>query len=167
MARYDTDPTDEGGNWIDAPRARTPGRAASRPAADLAGEPPYLRRELADRGLRGLPGEPRGTSLGEDLHLLHGHPFWPSRELPRPDYTGRGPRGWRRSDQRILEDVCETLTRHPEIDASDIEVRVEEGEVTLSGTTDDRYTKRLAEHVAELISGVHDVHNRITVRRTR
>ena len=79
-------------------------------------------------------------------------------------YTGRGPRGYRRSDDRITEEINEELTRHPDIDASEIEVDVENGEVTLSGTVDDRQAKRLAEDIAERCSGVSDVHNRIRVK---
>jgi hypothetical protein len=60
--------------------------------------------------------------------------------------------------------VNEELTRHPEIDASDIEVRVENTEVTLTGTVEDRHTKRLAEDLAERVSGVTEVHNQIRVK---
>jgi osmotically-inducible protein OsmY len=42
-----------------------------------------------------------------------------------------------------------------------MDVRVESGEVTLEGTVDDRWEKRLAEDVAEAVPGVRDVHNRL------
>jgi hypothetical protein len=61
--------------------------------------------------------------------------------------------------------VNEALARHPEIDASEIEVRVASGEVTLTGTAEDRHAKRLAEDIAEGISGVVDVRNEIKVHR--
>lgn len=80
-------------------------------------------------------------------------------------HVGRGPKGWKRSDDRIREDVNEQLERHPQIDASDIEVRVEDGEVMLSGHVPDRRTKRLAEDVVENVSGVRDVQNQIRVKR--
>jgi len=79
-------------------------------------------------------------------------------------FTGRGPKGFQRSDDRIREDVCERLTEHPEVDATDIEVKVSNGEVTLSGTIEDRQTKRMAEQVAENVFGVKDVHNQVRVR---
>jgi hypothetical protein len=75
------------------------------------------------------------------------------------DYSGRGPKGYRRSDERIREDVCERLTEHPGIDASDIEVEVKEREVTLNGNVPDRRMKRLAEDIAESVGGVVDIHN--------
>lgn len=72
---------------------------------------------------------------------------------------GNGPRGYVRSDQRIFEDVCEALTRDAAVDASEVEVKVETGVVTLSGTIADRPMKKRAGHVTELISGVRDVQN--------
>jgi hypothetical protein len=76
-------------------------------------------------------------------------------------YEGLGPRGYRRSDANIEEDVCDLLTQHGQVDASDIEVKVENGEVTLTGMVNDRRSKRLAEDLAESISGVVDVHNHL------
>lgn len=80
-------------------------------------------------------------------------------------HQGRGPKGWKRADDRIKEDINEQLSRHPHLDASEIEVMVEQGEVTLSGTVDDRYAKRMAEDVAEQVYGVTDVQNQIRVSR--
>jgi hypothetical protein len=78
-------------------------------------------------------------------------------------FTGRGPRNYKRSDERIEEDVCERLTENAELDASDITVQVENGEVTLSGTVEHRYFKKLAENIVESVSGVTDVHNQIRI----
>lgn len=78
-------------------------------------------------------------------------------------YRGLGPRGYRRSDQRIREDVCDALTDDAQLDASDLEVEVKDGEVTLSGTVASRSDKRHAESVAEMITGVKDVYNHLRV----
>jgi hypothetical protein len=80
-------------------------------------------------------------------------------------HRGRGPRGYQRSDERIHEEVCDRLAAHGEVDASDIEVKVESGEVTLTGNVPDRHTKRLAERVAESVRGVVDVHNQIRLAK--
>ena len=56
-----------------------------------------------------------------------------------------------------------SLTDTPDLDATDIDVAVEDGEVTLSGTVDDRDARWLAEDLAEAISGVRAVHNRLRV----
>ena len=84
--------------------------------------------------------------------------------LQRGQFAGRGPKGYKRGDDRIREDVNEELTRHPDIDATEIEVKVENGEVTLTGIVDERRTKRLAEDLAERCSGVREVHNQLRVQ---
>ncbi|HZS09984.1 MAG TPA: BON domain-containing protein [Blastocatellia bacterium] len=78
-------------------------------------------------------------------------------------HTGRGPKGYQRSDERIREDVNDRLSDHPYLDASEIEVAVSNGEVTLTGTVDQRWAKRTAEDIAENVSGVKDVHNNLKV----
>ena len=78
-------------------------------------------------------------------------------------YAGRGPKGYRRSDERIHEDICERLTEHPSIDASDIEVSVHDGDVTLSGRVESRAIKHLTEAMTETVSGVKEVHNHLRV----
>lgn len=97
-----------------------------------------------------------------------------SRERYRPSFddsahsrsfSGRGPKGFKRSDERIKEEVCELLTRHHAIDAEDIEVEVKEGEVTLTGSVPDRRMKHLAEDCAERALGVTDIMNNIRVKR--
>lgn len=79
-------------------------------------------------------------------------------------YRGRGPRGYKRSDERIKEDVNDRLSDDPYIDASDVEVAVTSCEVTLTGTVDDRDAKRRAEYIAERVSGVSNVENRLRLR---
>jgi hypothetical protein len=81
-------------------------------------------------------------------------------------HRGRGPRGYTRSDERIREDVSDRLADNPILDASDIEVMVSGGEVTLSGSVDSRYSKRLAEDLADEVSGVNHVQNNLRVRQT-
>ncbi len=81
----------------------------------------------------------------------------------RGRYSGMGPKGYKRSDERIKEDVSDRLMEHPDLDASDIEVKVSKGEVTLSGTVASRWAKRLAEDLAEACSGVREVMNQLRV----
>lgn len=81
-------------------------------------------------------------------------------------HSGKGPKGYRRSDDRILEDINESLTRHPEIDASEVKVEVKNSVVTLSGTIESRQMKRLAEDCAEEVSGVEDVNNELRIDAT-
>jgi BON domain len=78
---------------------------------------------------------------------------------------GRGPRGYLRADARILEDVCETIARSG-ANAENVDVSVRDGEVTLSGTVDDRRQKYILEDLAESVFGVREVHNRIRMSQS-
>ena len=91
---------------------------------------------------------------------------WSSTEgwrTPGP-HAGRGPRGYQRSDERIRDEIHERLTAHGLIDATDVECRVVNGEVTLTGFVDSRAAKRAAEDIAEDLYGVREVHNQLRVR---
>ena len=79
-------------------------------------------------------------------------------------HSGRGPQGYQRSDARIEEDICEHLTHHGMLDATGIQVQVENGQVTLTGTVESRQAKRLAEDILDGISGVKDIHNQLRVQ---
>lgn len=81
------------------------------------------------------------------------------------DYAGFGPRGYKRSDARIEEELCELLARDHYIDASDIVVAVENGVVKLSGTVNQREDRVEAEMLAESVIGVEDIQNDISVRK--
>lgn len=78
-------------------------------------------------------------------------------------HRGKGPKGYKRSDERIKEDVCDRLCDHPMIDASNIDIKVEGSEVILTGTVENREDKRRAEDLAESISGVSNVQNQLRV----
>jgi len=78
-------------------------------------------------------------------------------------HRGRGPKGYQRSDERIREDVNDRLTDDPHVDASDIEVAVQNREVTLSGTVHSRFERRHAEDIAESVTGVVHVQNNLRV----
>ena len=79
--------------------------------------------------------------------------------------AGRGPKNYRRSDERVREEINDRLTEDDYVDASDIEVSVEDGVITLSGTVSSLLQKRRAAYIAERVSGTHDVLNEIRVRR--
>jgi hypothetical protein len=78
-------------------------------------------------------------------------------------YTGRGPKGYKRSDQQIIEEACQRLERDGEVDASEIEVTAEDGVIRLRGTVPDRRTKRRAEECVESVYGAQDVMNELRV----
>ncbi|PYQ29409.1 MAG: hypothetical protein DMF56_10595 [Acidobacteria bacterium] len=99
---------------------------------------------------RGWSGGGRAEDVVRDVHPR------------RISFRGRGPKNWN-MDERIREAINDWLTDHDAVDATDVEVEVANGEVTLNGTVNSRYEKRLAEDVAMRCRGVHDVHNRLTI----
>jgi len=76
---------------------------------------------------------------------------------------GRGPKGFKRSDERIAEEVCERIARST-INAENVEVKVKDGEVTLVGFVEARYDKRNLEDLADDVFGVTEVHNQLRVQ---
>ena len=79
---------------------------------------------------------------------------------------GKGPKNYTRSDERIREDVCERLA-DAALDASDIDVKVTDGEVLLEGTVPDRWTERAAQDVACRVRGVKHCDNQLRVEGRR
>jgi hypothetical protein len=98
-----------------------------------------------------------------------GRPFREARDYVSREWvttgphSGRGPRNYQRSDERIREDLCERFTQHSYLDPSDIDIRVQNGQVTLDGSVSDRWAKRTAEDIAENVTGVTEVQNRLRI----
>ena len=90
-----------------------------------------------------------------------------SREIRRGTHAGKGPKGYHRSDERIHDDASDALYRCYEVDATEIEVDVKEGIVSLKGSVESRLSKKIAEMTIENLPGVLDVLNELSiVRRT-
>jgi hypothetical protein len=87
----------------------------------------------------------------------------PSRQTSG-EHRGKGPRSYKRTDDRILEEINERMCDNPYLDASDVEVTVSDGDVILTGHVEDRDAKRLAEDIGEEVTGVQNVENRLHVR---
>ena len=123
---------------------------------------------LQGGGMEGYPERGRG---GGAFGGGQGYPSADERHVSGQDrqqrydrFRGHGPKGYRRSDERIHEDVCEALSRDPYLDASSMDVKVEDGIVTLEGEASSRQMKHRAENCADACSGVKDVENRLKVR---
>jgi hypothetical protein len=86
-------------------------------------------------------------------------------EASHENHFGKGPKGYQRSDMRIKDEACEILTRDWELDASDIEVDVEDRCLILRGEVASRDDKRLAEALVEDISGIDDVQNQLKIKK--
>lgn len=82
-------------------------------------------------------------------------------------FSGKGPKNYTRSDDRIRDDINDRLTDDPDLDASEIEVKVSNCDVILSGTVDSREDKRRAEDLADSVSGVRNVQNNLRIQAQR
>lgn len=89
----------------------------------------------------------------------------PERRKPGGSHSGQVPQFHRRSDDKIREEIWELLTNSADLDASEVELHVESGEVTLTGTVDSRDARWLAEDLVTSVSGVREVNNRLKVAR--
>lgn len=87
---------------------------------------------------------------------------FPEVEFEGP-FSGVGPRGYRRSDERILDEVADRLAHNGEVDARDVRLKVDGGEVRLEGWVESRPLKFLVEDLAASVRGVIDVDNRLRV----
>ena len=64
-------------------------------------------------------------------------------------------------DERIRKNVADRMVDDTDLDASDIEVGVDDGAVTLSGSVDSLWDKRRAEDIARSVPGVRSVNNKL------
>jgi osmotically-inducible protein OsmY len=174
-----------GGYYSEPYRSRRSGRYYNEPYGDYdyeryeygaSSREPYYRRDYEggyrepySRGQRRRGGEDRGflERAGDEIKSWFGDEEAERRrrmdEMRRGSKAGRGPRGYQRSDERIREDVNDRLTEDWYVDASDIEVSVNNGTVMLSGRVDSRDEKRRAEDIVESVTGVKDVSNQLSV----
>jgi len=118
-----------------------------------SGEHPRHHWEYWNEPYEGLGGLGWYEGLAEALHRGEG------------PHAGKGPRNYQRTDDRIEEDINERLTRNAMIDATDVEVTVRDGEVTLRGQVNTRQAKWVAEAIAESVFGVKEITNQIKVRK--
>lgn len=139
-------------HWMDTVQSNQPGL---RVAGESAGGSPS----------GGGVFSPSSYGGGAEYYSVTGMYENPLLEEKHQPHKGKGPKGYKRSDDRIHDEVCERLTHHPLIDASTMDVHVEGGEVTLSGEVTDRRMKHMAEDVADQVSGVREIHNQLRVFR--
>lgn len=104
----------------------------------------------------GFPGE---HTWGEEQYTAE------RREEQGRRQSARAKRGRRRPDESLAQEIHEILTKDPELDATEIEVEVEGGAVTLTGEVHDPDARLLAEELVESLPGVREVHNRLRVER--
>lgn len=67
------------------------------------------------------------------------------------------------SDERLQRKVCERLTAAPEIDSSEITVKVRNRDVSLEGAVPSLRMKNAAGACAEWVLGIEQVHNLLQI----
>ncbi len=90
---------------------------------------------------------------------------WFREDKTKGLHKGKGPKSCKRSDFKTLEDINDLLLEDPYVNASGIEITVQDGEVILSGQVEDRNVKRRVENIAESVSGVKHLENRLHTRQ--
>jgi osmotically-inducible protein OsmY len=122
--------------------------------------------ERSGRERRATPrANPRTIKRDDDTtHLLERGEGSTDEEQGRRQ-ANSGPRARRKSDESLRQEIREILTADPELEATDIEVEVEGGAVTLRGAVVDPDARLLAEELVESLAGVREVHNRLRVER--
>ena len=75
------------------------------------------------------------------------------------------PRGLRRSDEQIMDEIESLLDQQGQVDASAIQVDVKDGIVTLSGNVGSSLEMRRVEGIVQNVLGVSDINNELTLRQ--
>src|SRR5690554_5003394 len=132
-------------------------RHAGRHDAGRSGAEEGSHAARGDERIRSRSADPGQSSYGG---FSHQDPRRQRHELR--DYTL--PKGYTRSDERLREDICERLA-YSGLDVSDVEVKVDQGAVTLEGTVAHRSSKHTIEDYVDDCMGVQDIDNRIRVQR--
>ena len=136
------------------------------------GVPRDLARDFRESSRAGRPGDfdqPYGTvghgwegsfgSEGDFDSLAE-----PSAERGGGTHRRIGPKNYRRSDEKISDDIHDQLTRGWGIDASEVTVEVKDGVVTLTGIVSERRMKHRIEDIVADTAHVSDINNLIRVQ---
>lgn len=98
-----------------------------------------------------------GTAIGKVDHLLERSSLF--SETADENAT--------KSDECLFEEVCLMLYQNPAVDATEVEVEVREGVVTLKGFVHSRYMSWVAETSIENVEGIKDIVNLLEVKQLR
>jgi hypothetical protein len=153
-ADFDRDERDDESFNPEYARSRFAEPYTSRQVARSRFAEPYTGGQFA-RSQYGMGANYYGDSLD------HSSRGYGQRESANLGFSGVGPKGYKKSDERLHEEACEALYRNPWVDASEIDVKVKDGVITVSGTVQGRDEKREAESCMENISGVVDIRNEL------
>lgn len=133
----------------------------------------YVERQgLRDRDVSQYPAQSDSSSRSQNdqtqsdrASTPYSKSIWGNRtDASSGQRSGRSrgslPKGYKKSDQRLTEDLGELLANEG-IDCSNLDIEVKEGVVKLSGEVSDRFDKFTVEQLASDMSGVVDVENQL------
>jgi hypothetical protein len=83
----------------------------------------------------------------------------------RGPFWGLGPKGYVRSDARTRQEICETIACQGWIDASGVDVKVEQATCILTGSVEREDHKRALELLVARVRGVGSVRNQLCLGR--
>jgi hypothetical protein len=114
----------------------------------------------------GSEGAANQGYFGTDYHNRgYSYPRHPQQWGNQGGHRGKLPKNFAYSDDKLRERICEMLADHDLIDPSNVDIQVKSGEVTITGTIEDRHQKRLIDDMVQNVPGVQDVHLSIKVDR--
>ncbi|CAA9375876.1 MAG: Protein YciE [uncultured Chloroflexia bacterium] len=122
--------------------------------------------ELASLDADSKEAELMGSDAQSDVRDVSDLGYTEVWLVPGP-YSGLGPTGYDNSGDPTGQEVYSRLTQHGEVDASNIEIIIDSGEVLLDGTVDSEETKRLAEEAVATVTGVSRVQNLLQVQASQ
>ena len=126
-------------------------------------ELPSLSGSEADMGDEESVVTDLGTGFDTGLEMDAGTDIYTDAWSTPGPYSGLGPI-YDGAGDPAGQEVASRLTQHGQIDASGIEITVDDGEVLLEGSVDSEETKRLAQEALESVAGVSSVQNLLDVQ---
>lgn len=112
------------------------------------------------------PGKRKEPERNADLGMGPSGTAWNAQLQEQRNFSGVGPKGWKLSNEKLREKICEVLTNSYEVDPTEMEVTVEEGIVYLKGFIKSRGMKAVAVDLVYSIPGVEDVITQLQIKDT-
>ena len=119
-------------------------------------------RYWSDSDFQWPQGHPYEADTGQFAGMAEGVGAGPAREAHLPSRR-RMARAYRRTDERVRDDICERLFHSSAVDTADVSVEVRDGVVIFEGTVPHRGMRYALEDIAAQCMGVVDIENRVRV----
>jgi hypothetical protein len=136
------------------------------PRSDFSRYDPYGEERWSPerKSIHALEGAGR---KGWDYEQNRGYGLVYGQTTPSRDrnHKGKGPRNYHRSDELIMEDIHDRIAADWNMDALDVDIKVEKGVVHLAGQVRDRSSRDRIEDITEAVRGVKSIENKIRIEK--